>query len=112
MRRKQYWGRKVHALCKLANVPRVCPHSLRGLHATLAVEEGVAGEAVARALGHTTFEMTAKHYASADSVANARLSKASQTLTPTGHASVDRVVGLLSQLKPQELATLRKRLAE
>ncbi|MBL9003243.1 MAG: hypothetical protein JNJ46_03300, partial [Myxococcales bacterium] len=46
-------------LCDAANVPRVCPHSLRGLHATLAIEEGASGEAVARALGHTRFEITA-----------------------------------------------------
>ena len=55
----QYWWRKVHELCDAANVPRVCPHSLRGLHATLAIEEGASGEAVARALGHTRFEITA-----------------------------------------------------
>jgi hypothetical protein len=34
------------------------------------------------ALGHTSFEITAKHYASADSVANARLAKANQVLAP------------------------------
>ncbi len=57
-------------------VPRVCPHSRRGLHATLASEDGTSGEAVARALGHTSFDITAKHYAQADSVENARLTGA------------------------------------
>src|SRR5262249_23133481 len=61
---------------------RICPHSLRGLHATLAIEEGATGDVVARALGHTNFSITAKHYASADSVINARLARASQALAP------------------------------
>jgi integrase len=105
---KQYWWRKIRQLCKVAAVPLVCPHSLRGLHATHALEEGASGDAVARALGHTNFKMTAKHYASADSVANARLAKASQTLAP--QTAADRLGGLISQLTPAELAELRQRL--
>jgi integrase len=108
----QYWWRKVHELCDAANVPRVCPHSLRGLHATLAIEEGASGEAVARALGHTSFEITAKHYATPDSVANARLEKASQSLAPSPPPSdSSRLDQLLAALTPEELAALRKRLA-
>jgi integrase len=108
----QYWWRKVHELCDAANVPRVCPHSLRGLHATLAIEEGASGEAVARALGHTSFEITAKHYATPDSVANARLEKASQSLAPSPAPSDSaRLDQLLAALTPEELAALRKRLA-
>lgn len=109
-RPKQYWWRKVRELCAAAKVPSVCPHSLRGLHATLAIEEGASGEAVARALGHTSFEMTAKHYASADSVANARLARAGQSLGPTESAPGDRVASFLAQLSPEELAELRRRL--
>jgi len=106
---RQYWWRKVHELCKAAGVPLVCPHSLRGLHATLAIEEGASGEAVARALGHTSFEMTAKHYASADSVANARLAKASQSLAlKAPEPPSDRVERFLSALTPEELDALRK----
>lgn len=101
----QYFWRKVHELCKAAGVPQVCPHSLRGLHATLAIEEGAAGEAVARALGHKSFEVTAKHYASADSVTNARLRRAGESLMPK-----DRVSDFLAQLTPQELSELRRRL--
>ena len=111
LRPRQYWWRKVHELCDAANVPRVCPHSLRGLHATLAIEEGASGEAVARALGHTSFEITAKHYATPDSVANARLEKASQSLapspTPNDSARLDQ---LLAALTPEEITALRKRL--
>jgi integrase len=86
--------------------------SLRGLHATLAIEEGASGEAVARALGHTSFEITAKHYASPDSVANARLEKVGQSLAPERLAApASRIDQLLSSLTPEELAALRKHLS-
>ena len=111
-RPRQYWWRKVHELCDAANVPRVCPHSLRGLHATLAIEEGASGEAVARALGHTRFEITAKHYATPDSVANARLEKVGHSLAPSDAASpAARVEQLLASLTPEELNALRKHLS-
>jgi integrase len=102
----------VQRVCRAAAVPIVCPHSLRGLHATLAIEEGASGEAVARALGHTSFEITVKHYATPDSVANARLEKASQSLalSPSSSDSA-RLDQLLAILTLEELAALRKRLA-
>ncbi len=106
-RPRQYWWHKVHSLCQAAEVPTVCPHSLRGLHATLAIEEGASGEAVARALGHSSFEMTARHYASADSVANARLAKAGVSLAPS-EAPPNRVASFLAELTSEELATLRR----
>lgn len=53
--------------------------------------------------------MTAKHYASADSVANAKLAKASQTLAPQSPpAAQNRVSSFLSNLTAEELAELRK----
>ena len=102
---RTYWGRKVREYCKQAGVPEVCPHSLRGLHATLAIEEGATSEAVARALGHTSFAMTAKHYASADSVANARASKASQVLC----VDPNPLAALLHSLSPEQRAELQRR---
>ncbi|HNI60231.1 MAG TPA: tyrosine-type recombinase/integrase, partial [Pseudomonadota bacterium] len=48
--------------CKLAGVPRVCAHALRGVSASTAVASGVAAEAVARALGHESPEMTKRSY--------------------------------------------------
>jgi len=65
-----YYGVQLARLCRLAGVPVVCPHSLRGMHATLALEGGATGDAVAKALGHGSFEITKTHYASASSVAN------------------------------------------
>lgn len=65
---RQCLHREVTRLCKLAAVPRVCTHSLRGLWATLAVESGQACEAVAAALGHGSFAVTARHYAQPSAV--------------------------------------------
>jgi integrase len=62
----------VRRICCLAKTQMVSPHGLRGTHATLAVQEGVTGEAVARALGHESFAVTAAHYAKAEAVIGAR----------------------------------------
>ncbi|MFO0574667.1 MAG: site-specific integrase [Polyangia bacterium] len=74
--------KKVHKICDLAGVPRVCPHSLRGLHSTLAVQAGVSAEAVAQSLGHTSFAMTARHYADANVVEASRTQRAMAALQP------------------------------
>ena len=47
---------------KLAGLPEVTAHSLRGLHSTLATEHGSTGHTVAAALGHTSYTTTQKHY--------------------------------------------------
>ena len=59
-------------ICRLAKVPRVVAHSLRGLHSTLAREAGATGNLVAQALGHASFDVTKRHYlaAGADDRAN------------------------------------------
>lgn len=50
-------------LCKEVGVLSVCLHSLRGLHADLAIREGETGALVARALGHDSFTgTTLPHY--------------------------------------------------
>jgi integrase len=54
---------RLQRLCRRAGVPVVCPHSLRGLHATLALRGGTSAAAVAAALGHASFAMTQRHYA-------------------------------------------------
>lgn len=58
------WVRKwVKRICRLARVPEVCAHSMRGLHATLAVEEGTSPDVVARSLGHHKSSVTLSSYA-------------------------------------------------
>lgn len=50
--RGKVW-RKVRELCRAAGVPEVCPHSLRGLHLTLRVQEGEDPRRVAADAGHS-----------------------------------------------------------
>ena len=52
----------VKRLCRLANVPEVTTHGLRGLHATLATQVGTTAHDVAQALGHRTPSVTIQHY--------------------------------------------------
>lgn len=62
-KRTNVWLYKyLHRLCDRLGIPRVCPHALRGLHATLAVKTGVSVRAVADALGHGSVEITKRHY--------------------------------------------------
>mgnify|MGYP006054751333 FL=1 len=60
--------KRLHSYCDEAKIARVCPHSLRGLHSSLALEAGATSNDVARSLGHSSFAITAKHYAKADSI--------------------------------------------
>lgn len=98
------FGRAVERLCKQAGVPVVCPHSLRGLHASLAVESGATSAAVAAALGHGSFAVTARHYAQADAVANAKTSRVA------GALGVESEVSEL--LRGMDAVTLRELLEE
>lgn len=68
-------------LCRVAGVSRVTPHGLRGTHASLAVEAGASGQVVAASLGHESFEgVTARHYATSESVSGARTSRVARAL--------------------------------
>lgn len=99
--RNYYWLR-IKRLCRLAGVPEICPHSLRGLHATLALEGGATAEAVARALGHGSFAVTAQHYASASSVANAKGSRVADALS-TPKANDTELLSLLKSIPFERL---------
>lgn len=61
-RRRQWLHEETGRLCKKAGVPVICPHSLRGMMATIAVAAGELPEVVAQALGHTSSKMTLQHY--------------------------------------------------
>lgn len=58
-------GYAVETLCDKAGVPVVCPHGLRGTHATLATSAGVTAHVVAGALGHAGPAVTRRHYIAA-----------------------------------------------
>jgi len=58
----RHWvGYHVRRMCKVAKVPIVCPHGLRGTHASIAREE-VTVDHVARSLGHAGTGVTSRHY--------------------------------------------------
>lgn len=52
----------VARLCRAAGVRVVCPHGLRGSAATIAVDLGVDLANVARGMGHSTPNVTRRHY--------------------------------------------------
>jgi integrase len=78
--------RRTRSLCQSADLPVVCSHSMRGLHSTLAAGFGATGHAVAKALGHTSFNVTKRHYVNRDVLENASLRKSLQVLqgSPSG----------------------------
>lgn len=60
----RHWvGRHVRRLCRVAKVPEVCPHGLRGTQSSIAVQ-AVPVEHVAAALGQTGPAVTRRHYLS------------------------------------------------
>lgn len=70
--RDRDWPRAcVQRICKLARVPVVGAHSMRGLHATLAMDAGITGTVVAASLGHEHVSTTTRSYAKGESVAGA-----------------------------------------
>lgn len=102
---------RLHKLCEEAGLPQVCPHSLRGLNATLAVDAGATAHHVAAALGHASFATTARHYADASTIANASLRRVADVLSKNrgDRPDVSQVAALLrDQLTPAELSQLRE----
>ncbi len=96
-------------ICKAAGVPRVCPHSFRGLWATLSVESGAASSAVATALGHGTFAVTARHYAQPEALSNARSARVVDMLRLDGNTNPMVQLSpaqIVERLSPAALAEL------
>ena len=55
--------RQVRRICRLAGVPEISAHGLRGTHADLCLHAHVTALAVSQALGHTSTAVTFGHYA-------------------------------------------------
>ena len=109
----QIWQwRQVRKYCRRAGLQRVCPHSLRGLHSSLAIAAGCTSSVVAAALGHGSFAVTAQHYVDPDTLRNTALRRVAQTLasepTPPKPSSL---LQQLRELSPQELAELLRMLS-
>ena len=67
------WVRKwVKRICDAAGVPKVTAHGMRGLHSTLAVENGVSAHVVAASLGHESSATTIQSYVKPEAVAGAQ----------------------------------------
>ena len=105
----QQWMAKLGGgrYCRRAQVPLVCPHSLRGLHASLALTAGATARLVAEALGHGSFGVTARHDATAESVAASRAARVTAALG----RKEDAVSRLLGELSPAQREKFKKRLA-
>jgi hypothetical protein len=102
----------VQVLCKAADVPPICTHSLRGLHATLSVSAGMSGEQVAASLGHSSFAITARYYADGGAIADRNTIEVSGTLLgeKTTVAELVRLAGALTLAERSELYAALDRL--
>lgn len=72
------WTRRI---CRQAEVPEVCPHSMRGLHASLAREAGSTGEQVAAMLGHSNVAMHEQAYADRSAMQRGQQRRALSVIT-------------------------------
>ena len=97
--------KRLRTYCRRLGLPRLCPHSLRGLNATLAIEGGATTDAVAASLGHANFAITAKHYADPSAVLNAALGKIPAAFQH--QSGLDKISQLLVELSPDERQQLR-----
>ena len=102
----------LHRLCDRLCIPRFCPHSLRGLHATVAVQSGVTSRAVAGVLGHASDEITRRHYIApgAETAQNARAIAAllapSEPAKPAHAPSLADLLRAVAALSQEERAIL------
>jgi integrase len=104
--RKRGWvNDNTKRLCKLAGVPLVTAHSLRGMHATLAAEQGSTAEQIAATLGHGSTQVTHAHYIRPGAMDNAEMERALKVLlrsAPTsdadGSAELARLVKELGKV--------------
>jgi len=85
----------VKRLCRLAGVPEVCTHALRGSGADNAVETGYPLELVSRALGHAGTYVTTHNYVGTSSVASSDAAR-----------KADRLLSGVSPAPPTESTTL------
>lgn len=75
------WPRaNVKRICKLAGVPVVCAHAMRGLHSTLAYERGTVGNLVAESMRHRDESITKESYAKPAAVRKGQQQRALKAL--------------------------------
>ena len=94
-------GKGLTRYCKHLGVPIVCPHSLRGLHSSLAVKAGATSAFVAQALGHGSDAVTRKHYITPSAIDSARSSRVAGALL--GEVDLDGLIATLRSLPSVQL---------
>lgn len=99
-----WMNKRLKKFCQEAGMQGYCPHSLRGLHSSLALESGATTHQVAASLGHASFSTTAKHYADPAAVENARIRKVAQALR--GGNAAEHVAQLTESERRQLLVLL------
>jgi integrase len=77
--------RWVRRIWRIAGVPQVCTHALRGTWGSLARKNGAALEAVSKALGHASTGVTSAHYVTAEAEAVARQLEVEVILKKANH---------------------------
>ena len=106
-----YLYKRMHHYCRLAGIQEYCPHSLRGLHSSLALVAGATTHHVAASLGHASFATTAKHYASPSAIENSRSQRLISAMKPE-RGALDQVVRAMESLSAGEMAKLRELLSD
>jgi integrase len=102
-----YLHKALEKYCQQAGVPVVCPHSLRGLHSSIAVTRGASSQLVAEALGHGTDAITRKHYISPEALDSARMNRIAEALNgKPATPDLSQLEILLRQLAPEQLQSL------
>lgn len=72
----------VKRLCRLAGVPEITVHGLRGTQGSTATEEGATAEQVMKAYGHTSTAVGRRHYIRPGASESARAQRAAAALLP------------------------------
>lgn len=103
-----YLWKRLHHYCRRAGIPEYCPHSLRGLHSSLALVGGATSHQVAAQLGHASFATTAKHYADPSAVENSQSRRFATAMKADGE---DPLADMLKSLTAQDKARLLSLLA-
>ena len=99
--------KRLRRFCRMAGIRQVCPHSLRGLHSTLAIEAGATSGAVIAQLGHSSFQITERHYLDKDRQHDASMRRVAGTLfspqedlqSELADLSADEVRALLAAIR-------------
>lgn len=98
--------KQLRKYCQRAELPNVCPHSLRGLHSTLALSAGSTPGVVAASLGHGSFGITEKHYVDPSALVNVKTSQVAGTLALEEPKPTADPIERLRSLPPDKLEAL------